>query len=78
MHKWMRIRDYAQKAGQRPKHSKGESRSDGIDFRNCFEELADCSCQKRSQSYTSNLEDCLKEHFRDCCYYTGQKFIHGL
>jgi len=76
MHEWMRIRDYAQKANQHPKHSKRESRGNWIDIRNCFEELADCSRQKRSQAFTSNLEDCLEEHFRDYCYCTSQKFIH--
>jgi hypothetical protein len=74
----MRIRGYAQKADQHPKHSKDESRGDGIDMRDCFEELADCAYQKRSAAYTDNLEDCLEEYFRDRCHYAGQKFVHRL
>ncbi len=78
MHKWVRIRDYAQKTGQRPKHTESERHGGGIDIRKCFEETADSSRQKRSQAYASNLEDCLEEYFRDCRYYASQKFIHGL
>jgi hypothetical protein len=70
MHKWMGIRNYAQKADQHSKHPKGEGRGDGIDIRNCFEELADCSRQKRGQAFTYNLDASLEEHFRDHGYYT--------
>jgi len=78
MHERVRIRDYAQKADQRTEHSKSERRGNGIDIRDCFEELADSSRQNGRQAFASNLEDCLEEDFRDCCYYTSQKFIHGL